>query len=699
MEFSSFSSPEFGNSSPEKKDSDDKESGKDKKKKSGSSATRLAGLATETSLGKSESKPESKPETPAEHTGGFEGLLQRLRGEHKPKEKEVPLFGIPKPENEPAAIEAAKAEPHETAKIDVGVEHEVEPEHETESDAETDTETETELTPEESQELRHAIQDYTEIRLEEVDNELHDMPLEQADSPEAAEVAAQGAYLRAIQERAADESDLSIDEALEDAGRIVTEHIEQPAEDYTYDEPVTQADGGGELPPPPPDDGESGNDDVYDGDDGGEGSGSGGGNDGGEGNGNGELPPEPPDMPRPPFWQDQQPQPFETFEPHAVPQQTPTPEAQPAPSHGNERAALGQGLLIGGVAGYFIGRHRGRKQGAAAAERRNEPVRKGLESRIRNLQEVITTKENQIKGLAREKMEALQGRKDRERFVNHVLQTPVERPVERPAVPEAKTVPTAVPARQESLRAAPVPISGPFRERLQAARQEQQTTPAPALAGEVYTRGGETPGKVLGEIPLAAAAGVAAVPAAVESLRREREQQPEPQALAEVIPFNKKAEEFNHEELMAAASKIKVEGTTLKEITELGRLDEPGLRRVVGEFLRGGDVSKVAAHEIKEKELRYEQDPRLRHHQDGQAGQAAAGALGAGGLIVSGLLGTGKPGSQAQTSSTDGTSTSSDRRPQLDPDTLRAIRNKQVATVTVTVLVIVAVIVITLLLT
>jgi hypothetical protein len=210
---------------------------------------------------------------------------------------------------------------------------------------------------------------------------------------------------------------------------------------------------------------------------------------------------------------------------------------------------------------------------------------------------------------------------------------------------------------------------------------------------------------VLGEVPLAAAAIIAAPilaertsfagqgPAANERVTAVHARNQKP--LPEVVPFTKDVKEFTRQELMQTAEKVQVEGTTLREMSELGRLDEPGLRRVVGEFLKGGDVTRAVSKEIKEKELQYEQDPNLRHRHEGEGDPRAAQA---GGMIIGGLLGTGHVSPQlgiGTASSTDASSqnaqpvVSNSQGPQASPEALRQIRNKQLAAVTTTTVLVV----------
>ncbi len=72
------------------------------------------------------------------------------------------------------------------------------------------------------------------------------------------------------------------------------------------------------------------------------------------------------------------------------------------------------------------------------------------------------------------------------------------------------------------------------------------------------------------------------------------------------------AHTIKHNELLKIASAIKVEGSSLKSIYETHLVGEKGLRRIVAEYLRGGNYVKTLKSELIEKEKDFERDPRLR---------------------------------------------------------------------------------------
>lgn len=85
----------------------------------------------------------------------------------------------------------------------------------------------------------------------------------------------------------------------------------------------------------------------------------------------------------------------------------------------------------------------------------------------------------------------------------------------------------------------------------------------------------------------------------------------------------RRAETMSREDLLAASERIIIEGTTLRNIYETHLIGERGLRRLVGEHLRGGDVKKRLRQEIVEREIDFERDPILRDRPHSSAPTAA----------------------------------------------------------------------------
>ena len=71
-------------------------------------------------------------------------------------------------------------------------------------------------------------------------------------------------------------------------------------------------------------------------------------------------------------------------------------------------------------------------------------------------------------------------------------------------------------------------------------------------------------------------------------------------------------ETLSRAELLTLSEKIIIDGSSLRQIYETHLIGERGLRRLIGEHLRGGDIKKALRMEITERELDFERDPALR---------------------------------------------------------------------------------------
>jgi hypothetical protein len=79
---------------------------------------------------------------------------------------------------------------------------------------------------------------------------------------------------------------------------------------------------------------------------------------------------------------------------------------------------------------------------------------------------------------------------------------------------------------------------------------------------------------------------------------------------AEFLPLYK--QELSIPELRAIGTRINFEGLTLTQLYETNQFDEAAMRRVVAEFLTGGNVEAAIAAEKQSYEGRFERDPRMR---------------------------------------------------------------------------------------
>jgi hypothetical protein len=93
----------------------------------------------------------------------------------------------------------------------------------------------------------------------------------------------------------------------------------------------------------------------------------------------------------------------------------------------------------------------------------------------------------------------------------------------------------------------------------------------------------------------------------------------------------RRVETLNRRELLEISEKVKVEGSSLRQIYETHLIGERGLRRLVAEHLRGGDLKKALRREIVEREIDFERDPAMRDMAPHATGSAPTGSGGPGG--------------------------------------------------------------------
>lgn len=75
---------------------------------------------------------------------------------------------------------------------------------------------------------------------------------------------------------------------------------------------------------------------------------------------------------------------------------------------------------------------------------------------------------------------------------------------------------------------------------------------------------------------------------------------------------DRKLETLNRTELLSISEKIIIDGSSLRQIFETHLIGERGLRRIIREHLRGGDLKKALQMEIVEREIDFERDPVVR---------------------------------------------------------------------------------------
>ncbi len=236
--------------------------------------------------------------------------------------------------------------------------------------------------------------------------------------------------------------------------------------------------------------------------------------------------------------------------------------------------------LFGGIIGYLIGRRRGRIR----TEKRLLPIQKKLEEQVNDLQWDLQAKEKRLRQAAAAKVER-----------------------DGPAVVEvlaAKAV--AIKAEKQDRP----------RRALEQLRAERKRAPE---AHQLH--GGSKAHERIGHVLVAETIPAAARPEAPHPVVKAETKSSKPDKLE--LPPDKRIETLSRAELLAMSEKIMVEGTTLRQIYETHLIGERGLRRLIGEYLRGGDVKKALRQEVVEREMDFERDPAMRDI--GSPGGAAVG--------------------------------------------------------------------------
>ena len=226
-----------------------------------------------------------------------------------------------------------------------------------------------------------------------------------------------------------------------------------------------------------------------------------------------------------------------------------------------DRSRAFSDAMVGGLVGYFIGRRRGRIK----TERKLIPVQKKLEREITSLTHTIANQEFTIREAARQRVRE-QPHKSQPAEV--VIPLRAARGVELP--------------KRESRES----VSSTLRPSL--GRQREHVSVAPP----------EHIGKV--------------IVAAEAAMVRESGKKNEASKITDERTAQKRVETLSRNDLLTMSEKINVEGSTLRQVYETHLISERGLRRLVAEYLRGGDVVRAFKRELIERQMDFERDPKLR---------------------------------------------------------------------------------------
>lgn len=245
----------------------------------------------------------------------------------------------------------------------------------------------------------------------------------------------------------------------------------------------------------------------------------------------------------------------------------PTSERSPGPRSSYETQKTARDLLLaGGLANYFLLRRRWVNR----AERKLEPKRKKIEKEIKYIQNNLKQKETRIRGLAVEQR-SLSNRVT-------VTESTAQSYAAKAHTPERNSSRAPEAIRQAKSEATPESRSSGYWSRTEAPQQIGRIIVEKSPPSLSEKRASETADALVGK------------------------------------------------KLLEAGEHVIVEGVSMRRLYESNLISEHGLKRLVAEYNRGGDVKAALKHELIERQIDFERDPRLRDKGIAWVGSTQSGA-------------------------------------------------------------------------
>lgn len=243
--------------------------------------------------------------------------------------------------------------------------------------------------------------------------------------------------------------------------------------------------------------------------------------------------------------------------------------------------------VVRGVTDYLMGQRRNR----IAAEKDVAPLHIKLQKQVAEMQVQIRHKEIQIRRIAAQQVET-------SKLIDAIR---ADKPYKENMMQKLAPVPAMkfydkIPKTERLARPSPVKEVVELEQSRDSSYEKPKRTPK-----------AEAPGHI-GQMVITAESHPKAVSKKIEKI-------PPPARLT----TEKRVETLSRQELLLMSEKVIVDGTSLRQIYETRLVGEKGLRRLVREHLKGGDIKKALRREIVEREIDFERDPLMRdqvqHHQ------------------------------------------------------------------------------------